>query len=162
MPAKRPKSAVPISTGPGYFIRQATRVIHDALGRELAEEGIALSHYPYLRALFEQDGITQIEISERTGKEPATTTAMLDTLEKKGYVRRERQTADRRKIDVFLTAEGKKLKRPILRVLARLNEHALEGISALEYRRWQETLLKIAANVAAYDAGDEPPAPKRR
>ena len=156
MTAKRPKAPVPISTGPGYFIRNATRVIHDALGRELAAEGIALSHYPYLRALFEQDGITQIEISERTGKEPATTTAMLDTLEKKGYVKRVRQTADRRKIDVFLTPAGKKLKRPILKVLERMNRHALEGITALEYRRWQETLLKIAANVEAFDEMDRP------
>jgi len=49
------------------------------------------------------------ELGEATGLSSAATTTMLDRLERKGYVRRERDTVDRRKVLVEMTSHGREL-----------------------------------------------------
>ena len=50
--------------------------------------------------------MTPVELVTRTGLSPATVTGILDRLEKEGWIRRERDTADRRK--VLISAEPKR------------------------------------------------------
>src|SRR5271156_4271457 len=94
----RPK---PLTAGPGYLVRNAHKALSRGLARELALRGIMFKHYYYLRSLYEEDGITQAELSDRTGMERATVTVVLDTLERQNLVKRVRSPDDRRKINVF-------------------------------------------------------------
>src|SRR5579875_1743197 len=74
----------PLTAGPGYLVRNAHKALSRRLALELARHGIAFKHYYYLRTLFEEDGIMQAELSERTGMERATVTVVLDTMERQG------------------------------------------------------------------------------
>jgi DNA-binding MarR family transcriptional regulator len=64
----------------------------------------------------------------------AATTTLLDRLEEKGYVKRERDPVDRRKVQVELTSEGQKkiydlygpLAREGSRMMARFSDRQLE------------------------------------
>lgn len=74
------------------------------------------------------------ELTDATGLSSAATTTLLDRLENKGYVRRQRDTTDRRKVLVELTPEGAerlyKLYGPLAdeggRLLTRFNDTELE------------------------------------
>jgi DNA-binding MarR family transcriptional regulator len=64
-----------------------------------------------LSTLWEGDGQTIGAIAERLSLEPSTITPLVKRLEAAGFVDRKRNAADERKVEVFLTAKGKGLRR---------------------------------------------------
>ena len=148
----RRRETSPLTSGPGYWLRLGHKAITRPLADELRRRGIAFKHYFYLRTLLEEDGITQVELSERVGMERATVTVVLDTLEDLGVVTRQPHPSDRRKTNVFLTARGRRLKGDLLEAVAIANKIALRGISAAEFERFRKTLAMMIANVEEYEA----------
>lgn len=75
----------------------------------LKETGLTLPQVLCLRALGEMEGgqATQVELSRALQLTQPTVTGIIDRLERAGLVKRERSTADRRKIGVSLTAAGR-------------------------------------------------------
>jgi DNA-binding MarR family transcriptional regulator len=63
---------------------------------------------------------THAELAKRCFFTPATLTGVIDTLEKSGYVRRERDQADRRVVWLVLTDAGREQSHQIARQAARL------------------------------------------
>jgi MarR family transcriptional regulator, organic hydroperoxide resistance regulator len=63
-----------------------------------------------LRMLWEEDGLTQCQISERVGINGPTVVTASDSMEKAGLVKRAPNQEDRRKTNVFLTKRGHQLK----------------------------------------------------
>ena len=79
--------------------------------------GITFEMLQILSYLWREQGITQQVLAERTAKDKACLTNLMNNLEKKGYVCRREDPADRRNKLVFLTPEGDKFReqiRPIL------------------------------------------------
>src|SRR5262245_12085990 len=70
----------------GYLVRRTFRAFTRTLELRLAEYEISISMWFFLRLLWEQDGLTQREISEELGLTPPTTVSAIDALEKRGYV----------------------------------------------------------------------------
>ena len=136
-------------------MRLGYKVIVRQLADELKERGIAFKHYFYLRTLFEEDGITQAELSERVGMERPTVTAVLDTMEALGIVERRTHPTDRRKTNVMLTRKGERLREPLLDAIAASNAISLRGISAAEFERFRRTLATMIANVERHRAGED-------
>jgi DNA-binding MarR family transcriptional regulator len=149
---KRRQARPPLSTGPAYLLREAHKSLSRVLADELSGMGISFKQYFYLRALFEEDGVSQVELGEAVGMERATVTAVLDTLEREGLVRREPHPDDRRKTNVFLTTKAKKLRAPLLATINRLNRVYLTGISNAEFERMKATLEKMVRNADEYYA----------
>ncbi len=104
-----------------------------------ALEGLTISQLGVLDALRYQGPMCQSDIGKKILKSSGNMTLVIDNLEKRGLVRRERQSDDRRFIKIFLTGEGQGL---IDRVLpghvARITE-AFQALSAEE----QETLGEL-------------------
>ncbi len=119
------------------------------MGEVLSELGIAVNHYFYLRALFEQDGLTPAELSARIGMDRATVTNVLDTMQAQDLVRRAPHPHDRRRVCIFLTARGEGLREPVLDAMATVNATAVEGISAAEFEHFRTTIEKIIANLTS-------------
>ncbi|MDT3699760.1 MAG: MarR family transcriptional regulator [Thermincola sp.] len=55
------------------------------------------------------DGQTLSELCEKMGLSASTITGLVDRLERDNYVRRSRESSDRRVVRVFLTPEGKQI-----------------------------------------------------
>lgn len=55
------------------------------------------------------EGITLSELARRLNLSPATLSQTVDTLEERGYVRRQKSKQDARRINIFATAEGEKM-----------------------------------------------------
>jgi DNA-binding MarR family transcriptional regulator len=68
-------------------------------------------------------------------------------MESLGLVRRVRHKTDRRKLNVFLTAHGKAMRRPLLESLDELNRVILRGVSEQQWKAFCDVLDTMVANV---------------
>lgn len=104
------------------------------LNRELLDEKLTSSDVLYLALLYEQDGRTQDEMAEAYTVDRAATTRSLQGLEKKGLVRREVDTFDRRIRRVHLTEKAMQYRTAIRRMADAL----FEGMSEEEVKAFME------------------------
>lgn len=104
------------------------------LNRELLDEKLTSSDVLYLALLYEQDGRTQDEMAEAYTVDRAATTRSLQGLEKKGLVRREVDTFDRRIRRVYLTEKAMQYRAAIRRMADAL----FEGMSEEEVKAFME------------------------
>lgn len=104
------------------------------LNRELLDEKLTSSDVLYLALLYEQDGRTQDEMAEAYTVDRAATTRSLQGLEKKGLVRREVDTFDRRIRRVYLTEKAMQYRT----VIRRMADALFEGMSEEEVKAFME------------------------
>jgi DNA-binding MarR family transcriptional regulator len=142
-------SPPPLTAGPGYRMRTAFAALSGELARQLAKHGITQAHYYYLRSLYEQDGLTLVELSAHVGVKPATATGVIDTMAALGLVERIPHATDRRKMQVFLTEEGRALKRPLLRSLEELNKIALDGLTEEQWNAFCDVCDLMVRNLSS-------------
>lgn len=98
--------------------------------------GITFEMLQVLSSLWHEQGITQQVLAERTAKDKACLTNLMNNLENKGYVRREEDPTDRRSKLVFLTNEGEEFRNQIRPILDQVYVNAeqtigLEGIKVM-------------------------------
>ena len=108
--------------------------------------GITFEMLQVLSSLWHEQGITQQVLAERTAKDKACLTNLMNNLEKKGNVRREEDPNDRRSKLVFLTNEGEEFRNQIRPVLDQVYVHA-EQIIGLEGIRVMMSELNSVYNV---------------
>lgn len=92
-----------------FALHAASRAMTGAYQPLLEELGITYPQYLVLLTLWEEDGARVSRIGERLYLDSATLTPLLKRLEARGLVERRRSSADERVVEVFLTAEGKRL-----------------------------------------------------
>jgi MarR family transcriptional regulator, lower aerobic nicotinate degradation pathway regulator len=109
------------------------------------EQGLHPYHHAILIALDQGAHETQGSIADALGYDRGQLVGLLDELEERGLVERQRDPNDRRRHLVQLTAEGKRTLRR-LRALAReLDAAFLEPLSDAERDKLHTLLLKLAA-----------------
>jgi MarR family transcriptional regulator, organic hydroperoxide resistance regulator len=133
--------------GVGYFVREASRSYARALQVLVVEHGVTLPQFFYLRVLWSGDGISQASLCQRIGVDRATASFVLTTMEKQGMIVRRSDPRDRRKTNIFLTARGRRLRLPLLRLANDVNANATRGLAPGEVERLKSALKTIVANL---------------
>ena len=113
-----------------------------------AQHAVAFGHWSFLRILWENDGITQRELSERAGLMEPTTFSALKAMEKLGYITRRQQPDSRKKVYVFLTPTGRALRDKLVPLAEEVNQIAVEGIDPAIIAAARDMLLTIIRNLA--------------
>ena len=140
----------PVADSIGFMMRSTLRVMRQVLRARLRAAGLDLGVWFYLRVLWEEDGLTQKELTQRVDDLQPSSVAALRSLEKSDLVRLEKDPQDKRKIRIYLTSKGRAKKRQMLRNAEDVNERiVLAGFSAAEAKQLREFLRRIRANVAA-------------
>jgi len=121
---------------------------HAALsfGRKIAGFGISPPHFGILRWIYANEGKNQRELASHLGVVPSRLVVMLDELETKGLVARERSVQDRRSQQLQLTRKGSRLLEKVERIAT---AHDAELGSSLTVQE-QETLIELCAKLAAH------------
>ena len=132
---------------PGYLVRDTNIAVGKALRRRLAQYGMTLGQYYFMRALWIEEGLSQRELSRRVGTTEPTTASVLRLLERNGLVRRVRNRRDRRTINIFPTQKGRNLKNELLRMAIGINEIATAGFSAADIENIKRLMLAMKANL---------------
>jgi len=134
------------------FVFQVIR-IRKALRREFEERaaalGITAAQFRVLHRLWEGDGIHTSVLCCEGGSDAGTITGVLDRLEAKGLVRRERDLEDRRAVRVLLTPGGRELEQPLNEILRALDEQAMRGFSVEERGCLMRLLERAGGNLGA-------------
>ena len=131
----------------GFLIWDANRAMNREFSDRIAQHGVSLGLWPFLRALWERDGLTQRELSEKVRMKGPTTVAALNKLEERGLVRREENKKDARKINVFLTPAGRKVYRKVIPEVEAVNRQCLETLSESEQADLKDMIKRIRNTV---------------
>jgi DNA-binding MarR family transcriptional regulator len=132
-----------------YLLRDASRSVMSAFQQRIEKHQLTLGQYFILRELWQDDGLTQREISDRVSMMGPAITIVLDAMEERGFVARVRSTEDRRRINVFLTDKGRDLGPTVLRYSAEMHDIVLAGRSEKEVEFVRDFLLSICAKACA-------------
>jgi DNA-binding MarR family transcriptional regulator len=130
---------LPTDQSVGYQIRMTHRRLQRELQARIERHGATLGMWYYLRALWNEDGLTQRELSDRIGTMEPTTLAAIAAMQRKGLVRRSRNHEDRRKMNVYLTERGRALESVLVPAAKEVVEIAVKGFKRHEV----ETLLRL-------------------
>ncbi|WP_051505368.1 MarR family winged helix-turn-helix transcriptional regulator [Sulfurospirillum arcachonense] len=109
----------------GYDICRTAREIHQHLSFKFKNYDVTPEQWVVLKELFEEDKISQKELSLRVDKDPNTIKAIVDKLEKKGYVNRQKNPSDQRAFLLTLTRSAFEL----IKQLDPLDENMIANIS---------------------------------
>jgi MarR family transcriptional regulator, organic hydroperoxide resistance regulator len=159
-PARNAGAYFPPDQSVGYLVRETHRAFLRALGARVARHGVSIGMWYFLRALWEEDGLTQRELSRRVRMMEPTTATALESMERRGLISRTRNPEDRRKVNIRLTGRGRRLRAALLRCAMEVNEVALAGIAAKKIPPLREHLARIKRNLDA-DAIRDAGAPHR-
>src|SRR5690348_271287 len=120
----------------GYLVRDANRAFQRLLERRIAPHGVTRGQWYFLRVLWEEDGLSQRELSARVGMMEPTTVIALRGMEKAGLVRRTRSADDKRVTRVCLTPKARRLRDRLLKLSQSVNDQGADGIDAAELVRF--------------------------
>lgn len=131
----------------GFLLWDANRAMNREFSERIARHGVSLGLWPFLRALWEGDGLTQRELSEKVRMKGPTTVAALNKLEDKGLVRRQGNKNDARKINVFLTPDGRKVYRKVIPEVETVNRLCFSELSDQEQAAFKDMIRRIRNSV---------------
>lgn len=135
-----------------HLVRDAGRAYTRALQLRLAEYGVPFGHWTFLRILWECDGLTQRELSDRAGVMEPTTFAAMKNMEALGYIERRQLPENKKNMYVHLTPAGRALKKKLVPLAEDANQVSIQGLSASDIQTTRRVLLTILSNLAQ----DEP------
>ncbi len=90
-------------------LTRASDSIQARLSTAASLQALTISQFGVLEALMHLGPLNQNELGSKILKSNSNMTTVIDNLEKRGLVRRQRRNDDRRMIEIFLTDQGKSL-----------------------------------------------------
>lgn len=132
-----------------FVVRDVNRAFARALQTRIARSGVSMGQWFFLRALWEEDGLTQRELSHRVGMMEPTTVTAVNVMEGQGLVQRVRNSHDRRKMNIFLTDKGRALRQTMMPSASEIAQIAIEGIAPEDLELTLEVLRRVGANLNA-------------
>lgn len=97
-----------------FQISRAHQLFNKFYQEPLNKFNLTYVQYITLLSLWEKDGVTVNYLSQKLGLSNGTLTPLLKRLEKAGWISRNRDQADERRVLIHLTELGHKKKEPIL------------------------------------------------
>ncbi|PCI41309.1 MAG: hypothetical protein COB46_04100 [Rhodospirillaceae bacterium] len=130
-----------------YLISYAQKLSHRGLTERLKVHGVTVAQWAVLVVLWEIDGLTQKELSERVAVETPTLSRTIDRMERDGLVKRDRNVRDRRQVHVNLTEHGAALWRELVPEAEANLAQALDGFSEQDEAQLCALLKRVIGNM---------------
>jgi DNA-binding MarR family transcriptional regulator len=139
----------PIDYGPlanwiGFNLRMAQASAFQAYSRMAKEVGSRPGRFATLLLIGRNPGISQTALSRANGRDKSTLTPVLNDLERRGLIRRQRTRDDQRVYRLSLTPAGRRLLRQLV-ACARKHERRLDRIVGSRQPEFVRILKRIAA-----------------
>ena len=136
----------------GPALHRVDRMMGRNLEIHVKEQGIdelTMVHGWFLRYLYEnrERDIFQKDIEKQFGFCRSSITNIIQTMEKKGYLKREAVQQDARLKKVLLTEKGIKEHQTMAALIDQLNEKTLKGITDKELESFFDVIDKLEANL---------------
>ena len=133
----------------GFYISRIKQVNTRLLNKFLAQKNITAFNGEQGRILYvlwENDRISNRELSKKSGLAMSSLTTMLERMEEKNLLIRKFFPTDKRKSLIFLTDYAKSLKSEYDEISDKMTEISFKGISDEERLAFEATLEKVLYN----------------
>lgn len=133
----------PLANWIGFNLRMAQASAFQAFSRMAKEIGSQPGRFATLLLIGRNPGISQTALSRANRRDKSTLTPVLNDLERRGLVRRQRTDADQRVYRLTLTPSGRRLLRQLM-ACARKHERRLDRIVGPRQPEFVRILKRIA------------------
>ena len=137
----------------GFKIYQTGVHLKAGLRRAFQKRGLYVTpeQWSVLGTLWNEEGIHQSLLAEKTDNDRHNITRILDLLEKQDLIRRKPDQHDKRRQRVYLTDAGKKLEIRLAPIVTEFLRKAFQGLTEEELTELKHILNQIQSNL-----GDSP------
>jgi DNA-binding MarR family transcriptional regulator len=137
----------PLDNSQGYIIHRLDVQMSLGLQHAFQAKGFNITpeQWGVLNRLWENQGMHQSALAQRAAKDRHNITRILNLLEKNGFIFRTPDGEDKRRLNVYLTEEGKALKQKLIPIVIGFLQKCFEGLTQEEVqdlRRMHEHILK--------------------
>ncbi len=133
----------------GFLISDVARLLRTAFDRRVRRLGLTRSQWLVINRLHRRPGATQSELADMLEVEKATAGRMVDRMEKKGWVVRRPDAADRRVNRLHLTEEADLIQVQLAQIADRTVDDALALLSAREREQFSEWMRGVKRQLLA-------------
>ncbi len=135
----------PLADWVGFNLRLAQAAAFQAFARTAKEIGSRPGRFATLVLIGRNPGISQTALSRANGRDKSTLTPVLNDLERRGLIKRQRTRSDQRVYRLTLTPAGRRLLHQLV-ACARRHERRLDRIiGSAEQPEFLRILKRIAA-----------------
>jgi MarR family transcriptional regulator, lower aerobic nicotinate degradation pathway regulator len=131
----------------GFLLTMVKGGAHAICMARLAPLNLHVRQFGLLTVLATEGPRSQQELAEWTRMDRTSMVALVDSLEERGLVRRERNPADRRAYLLQITPAGKRMQVRARKVMQGAEEEVLGSLTSSERDLLRELLAKVAADI---------------
>lgn len=134
----------------GFYISRIKQINTRLLNKLLAQKNITAFNGEQgriLHVLWENDGISNQELSKKSGLAMSSLTTMLERMEEKNLLTRKGCPKDKRKCLLFLTEHANSLKKEYDEISDKMTKLSFEGISEDKRLAFEKTLENVLHNL---------------
>jgi len=135
----------------GFLLSKGYQRSWALLREEIDQYDLTPPQFGLLAFLWQEDGLTQTELSERGQIDRTTIGGLIDRLEKTGMVERRQHPQDRRAYKIHLTARGRELEGPLCECAKRTLARFTKGLSEQDVNELRRMLLILRGERSVYD-----------
>jgi MarR family transcriptional regulator, organic hydroperoxide resistance regulator len=132
----------------GYKIKLLSQLLTRKFTEKLEPFGLTPFHWLVLCCLWQEDGLPTSSIGDKLQQVGGTLTGVIDRMEERGLVRRERDIKDRRIWRIWLTQAGRELENILPPLAVELREEAMQGISERDRDLFSQLLNQAISNIS--------------
>jgi len=133
----------------GHLASRFSRVVLRRLTADLAATGLQITaeQYSLLVQLWEQNGLSQGGLADKSAKDKTTMARLAAGLEARGLIERRPSASDGRERLLFLTSEGQSVMERATYLARKILSDAQQGIDAGELDLCRDVLRRACANL---------------
>ena len=135
--------------GLGASLRLSHHLYGKLLQKQLIDSDLSMAQYIHLRSLREEGALSQSELSAILGIEKASSTRVLDELEQRQLILRERNREDRRVVVVSLSDQGRKKIDQAMKAARTAADRASKGFEEDELLQLFAAMDKLIGNLSS-------------
>ena len=149
LPGRRPVAAEPAALPPSmrnrvpFLLFRASQASLSLANQMLARIGLCARQAGILTMVTELAPMTQKALADALGIDRTTMVALLDDLENKGYVARQRHPRDRRAFLIYPTDSGRAAKAAAVRILDQQQRRFLAPLTPAERTQLADLLTRL-------------------
>lgn len=127
----------------GFLLAKSYQRAYALFKAPLEKYSLTPKQFSLLAFLWQQDGLSQVELSDKCQIDRTTIGGLIDRLEKQRYVRRELHPEDRRAFQIHLTDQGRALEEELLSIAVKVTDTFTAGLSPEETETLRRLLKKL-------------------
>lgn len=135
----------------GFLLAKAYQRAWAIMKEEIEPYDLTPPQFALLSFLWQEDGLTQAELSEKGQIDRSTIGGLIDRLERNGLLERRQHPQDRRAHLVFLTEQGKAMEETLCACAGRSLKRITTGLSEEEVTEFRRMLNILRGERRVYE-----------